>query len=1019
MKELRKVAALLLALTLILSVVPMGGLVAFAEEDVTTTVEPPVGSEPAEEVSEETAEAAALLQSLNILKGDEQGNLNLTGDVTRAEFSTFVVRMIGQESVAQVSGGKKIFDDVAVDHWGNGFIDVAYNAGIILGYGYGNFGPESPVTYDQAIKMIVCALGYGDVAIQRGGWPTGYLRVADEKKVTKGIKIAGGEPAKRGDIVSMIYNSLEIDVMRKEKVIKKGKEAVEYIVVKGDNVLTYYLGLHKAEGIVTANGFTSIANSERIKDGQIQLGYVDLFEVNESGADRYLGQSVDLYYFVDDVYNKKNIVSVKPKDDNVVVTIEGDSILLDQTAAEELVWEEDGNEVEFLLNTEAAIIENQRFKGFLNSVPLSTITPDNGTVTLIDNDDDESADVIIVDAFQTLIVDDVYEDAITDKYTGSGVFYDLDVNSTSDDVTIKDKDGNDVDITKLKEWDVVCLYQSGDQSVRNAIVTTDKVKGKLTKKTSDGWYTVDGKTYKFSNAYQTFLESNSAEVPKLGESYTFLLDINGKIAGCQKDAATLASNQSYGYLISAKKNNAEGRAKLYIYTGRGKFETIQTAEKLKVNGYPKDRTSTERVDLLFINETDRSRVLKEITSEELITERTYFDNVLATGAILYKTNADGEIIELLTDTSDADAYPDFKDYHSGLFVQAAGDNASLYNYANILGGKFRITSKTVKLQVPQNLEEEDLFAFGPPALFSSGDKGPYNVELYDVKEDGEVGLAIFRPTYEIKADFYYDGGGLFYIFRDAEEMLNADDEVVSSINFGTDDSIKNREVATGTRFAELTSLDDQLTARKNLGTEVEGVYEFYNQGKDIVANYHYAEPQDVFELSFGDAIAVVTSMNKASSVGPLLKLTGTDITDPSNPRDVDLRDVHFEYGNSSEVSSKIDGIDNLEDLLDPSIPFDDKGFENAVGRIIYYGEVVDSTSTTMTFFTTTKQLSDGSLVRTKRMVPTGSVQQTLIIDMTNKTVKTGAASSARKGDKVLVNFREALANNCYIYIYRW
>ena len=1021
MKELRKVAALLLALALVLSVFPMGGLVAFAEESVETTVETPADTvtteTPVEEVSKETAEAAALLQSLNILKGDEQGNLNLTGDVTRAEFSAFVVRMIGQEAVAQVSGGRKIFDDVAADHWGNGYIDVAYNAEIILGYGDGNFGPESPVTYEQAIKMIVCALGYGDVAIQRGGWPTGYLRVADEKKVTKNVNVVGGAPAKRGDIVSMIYNSLEIDVMRKEKAIKKGKEAIEYVVVKGDNVLTYYLGLQKAEGVVTANGETSIANSDKVRDNQVQLGYADLFEVNGSGAEQYLGQAIDLYFSVDSVTGKKSAVSVKPKKDNVILGVSGDDIVLDETTKEVLVWEEGDESVEFQLNAEAAVIVNKRFKGFLNSVPLSTITPDNGNVKLIDNDDDEYADVIIVDAFQTLIVDKIDEVAVAviDKYSASNVLYGLYTGSKSYDATVKDTSGKDVDVKKLKEWDVVCLYQSGDGAIRNAVVTTEKVKGKLTKKTSEGWYTIDGKEYKFSNAYLTFLEKTPSEVPKLGETYNFLLDINGKIAGCQKDMMTLASNQAYGYLISAKKIGSEGRANLYIYTTNGEFKYIKTAEKLKVNGYPKDSGSTERVDLLFINETDRSRVLKEITSEELIQDRAYFNNVLASGAILYKTNAEGEIIELLTDTSDTAAYPNFKDYYNGLFVQAVGDNTSLYNYGGILGGKYRITSKTAKIQVPQDLDDEDFFAFGPPTLYANGDKGPYNVELYDVKEDGEVGLAIFRPSYEVTADFYYDSGRLFYAFRDAEEMLNADDEIVTSINYGPDDAIKNAEVAAPERFVEMTSLDDQIVGRKDLGDKVEAVYEFYHKGTDIDASYYYADPSDVSKLRFGDAIAVVTAMNKAASVGPLLKLTGTDV---KTNEDVELKDIHFEYSASCDVSDTVEGK-KLKDLLDNSIPFDDKGFENPSGRSVYYGEAIESTSTSMTYFTTTKKQDDGSLLRTKRMIPTGAIQQTLFIDMEEGTINTGSASTIRPGDKVLINWRYDLNNNCYIYVYRW
>lgn len=1033
MKKLRKVGALLIALALVLSMFPLNGLIAFAEEavvDTTVTTDAPAEdetatpAEPVEEVSAEVEEAAILLQNLNILKGDESGNLNLTGDVTRAEFATFVVRMIGQEEVALATAGKQIFDDVAADHWGNGYIDVAYNAGIILGYGDGNFGPESPVTYEQAVKMIVCALGYGDLASERGGWPTGYLRVADEKKITKGIKILGGEPAKRGDIVSMIYNSLEIDVMRSQKAIKDGVEATSYTVVPGDNVLTYFLGLEKAEGIVTANELTrlnSADKSAKTKEDQIELNFTDLFETGSIDALDFLGQTVSVYYELDTKKDKKNVVAIKPQEDNTITVVNGDDILMDQTTETLLVWEKDDDAAEYDLAEDAAVVKNKRFTGFLNSIELSTITPDNGTVTLVDNDGDDTADVIFVDAFETWIVDKTTDTEIYDKYTRT--YYGLYVGSPYYTCTIKDKDGKNYDIKKIKEWDVICVYRSGERpddqvQVRNAIVSTEKVTGKVTKKSYDGRYVVEGNTYELSNTYLNYLESNPSETPELGSTYTFLLDINGKIAGCQKDTG-LAENQAYGYLINVKKDNINDRARLYIYTSKGEFKYFTTAETLEVNGYPKDGATTEEVDLLFAEEQIRSRVLKEITSEELLENRSYYNNVFAQGAILYKTNSADEIVELMTDTSGTLAYPSYKEYYDGLFVQAVGENTSLKYYGGVFGGKYIVTSKTTVLQVPQNLDDEDMFEYGPVVSGSFANSKEYVMEFYDVNEKGEVGLAIHRPAYEVSLDLYYDSGRLFYIFRDFSQQLNEEDEIVTAINYGLDDSIKTGEIASEERFRALA--DDELTKRAELGEKIKEVYEFYNfsdKDTEVEVNYNYEHAANVNELIFGDAIVVASSLNKVATVAPLLKMTGKNVT--TGKYDVNLKDVHFEYGRSDlDVSDLVAGK-NWRNLVDEKTnPFNDKGFENPSGRVIYYGEALESSSTSLTFFTTAKDDGNGGLVLTKRMVPTGSVDQTLFIDMTNQTVTVGSSSNIKAGDKVLVNFRNDIANNCYIYVYRW
>ena len=75
-------------------------------------------------------------------------------------------------------------------------------------YGNGKFGPEDTVTYEQAVKMVVCALGYGPMASSQGGWPAGYTSVAASIDLTKGVSSSA-----RGDIAVLIYNALTTPVM--------------------------------------------------------------------------------------------------------------------------------------------------------------------------------------------------------------------------------------------------------------------------------------------------------------------------------------------------------------------------------------------------------------------------------------------------------------------------------------------------------------------------------------------------------------------------------------------------------------------------------------------------------------------------------------------------------------------------------------------------------------------------------------------------------------------------------------
>lgn len=74
--------------------------------------------------------------------------------------------------------GVSDFVDVA-DNVNSGYIGLAQQMKIVDGYGDGLFMPEKEITYYEAVKMIVCMLGYRPVA-EEEGYPYGYLKKANE-----------------------------------------------------------------------------------------------------------------------------------------------------------------------------------------------------------------------------------------------------------------------------------------------------------------------------------------------------------------------------------------------------------------------------------------------------------------------------------------------------------------------------------------------------------------------------------------------------------------------------------------------------------------------------------------------------------------------------------------------------------------------------------------------------------------------------------------------------------------------
>ena len=151
------------------------------------------------------AEAAEYLSELGIMVGDNKGNFNPDKAVSRAEMATVICRMLGETESS--TANDSTFADVPAGHWASGYISQAASLGIVNGYGNGNFGPEDTVTYEQAVTMIVRTLGYENEAGSAGGYPDGYVSIAQSIGLLDGVNAQKGTPLDRKGVAIIVYNS--------------------------------------------------------------------------------------------------------------------------------------------------------------------------------------------------------------------------------------------------------------------------------------------------------------------------------------------------------------------------------------------------------------------------------------------------------------------------------------------------------------------------------------------------------------------------------------------------------------------------------------------------------------------------------------------------------------------------------------------------------------------------------------------------------------------------------------------
>ena len=90
------------------------------------------------------------MASRMIISGIDSDNYDPNREITRAEFSTILIRSLG------LKGGKgsNYFKDVKDADWFSTYVKAAYKEGIVTGYEDGNYKPNDKITREQAMVMI-------------------------------------------------------------------------------------------------------------------------------------------------------------------------------------------------------------------------------------------------------------------------------------------------------------------------------------------------------------------------------------------------------------------------------------------------------------------------------------------------------------------------------------------------------------------------------------------------------------------------------------------------------------------------------------------------------------------------------------------------------------------------------------------------------------------------------------------------------------------------------------------------
>ena len=155
-------------------------------------------------------EAIGVVYDLGIVTGNPDGTFQPTKAVTRAEFAAMITRALAIPESALAGYAKTNFKDTTGYTWAVPYLAFCNSKGIMLGDGQGNAMPGKTITVNEAVTMVLRALGYTNNSSELvGTWPSNYVTKAQELKLYDDVAkdLVGVDKANAAQI---IYNALTV-----------------------------------------------------------------------------------------------------------------------------------------------------------------------------------------------------------------------------------------------------------------------------------------------------------------------------------------------------------------------------------------------------------------------------------------------------------------------------------------------------------------------------------------------------------------------------------------------------------------------------------------------------------------------------------------------------------------------------------------------------------------------------------------------------------------------------------------
>ncbi len=637
-----------------------------------------------------TEEQAKLLTVVGVADSGDLSEDVLNKELTRAGFLTYVARAIGMDENTKAS--EKYYIDMD-GNYAEGIVADFVKRGILSVGNDRKFEPERTILSEEAAKILISVLGYGQVAENNGGFPYGYTKIANRIELNMPNV---GTTLTTSAALAMIADSMQIYCYEPTKFSNDGY--VDFSNKSGETLLSLYHSIKSEEGYVRAANTVSL-DGVSCAENRIVIGD-NTYESEVGYPEGFLGMDVKVFYKFQKKNDVRTAVLIIEKDNRNVRDFEIKKISGLDTSYKLNVWNDDETKrSSYSIDRGVTVIKN----GITEEKDIRTIFDSltNGTVRIVDADNNGLYEFCIIKDYVPFVVNYINSASgvIYDSLKGGS--YDLE---SYDFTRIYDGTFNETTVYALSQNDVLSVAESSDKKSYIEIVSSAKtISG-----TVDNLKNINDKTIVEINGAEyevnkLFLEKNSIYA---GSDGSFKLDMFDTIVAFDQNSA---SGLKLGLLVNAVCNDIfDSYLKVKIFGSDGKMEVYTVSDRVKID------------EVNYNNARNAFTALKN-------TEKETID----VGIIRYSLNSDGKIdcidTEKLTDMENekaslrgeipVDDSPGDTTNGSRTYLGNASKRVGMSTYINNSTCIFSVPNKTV---LDSGKYEDEDFVLIPYSKISEG-----------------------------------------------------------------------------------------------------------------------------------------------------------------------------------------------------------------------------------------------------------------------------------------------------------